>query len=110
MASGVAGVLLSSCSSDSTTLARQACAEVEASLRLYAAAGYATTPSLAARDQAIALRDLRAALRPAALAASNDGQWQALEATLSETSRVPESELVIALRAQCAVFGPAGRV
>ena len=33
---------------------------------------------------------------------AGDGSWQALEATLSESSRVPEKELVQALTAQCA--------
>lgn len=72
-----------------------------ASLVLYARSQHAA-PALARSESARALGALRSALQPAALAASNDGQWQALEATLSESSRVPESYLVTALSAQCA--------
>ena len=104
-----AGAALSSCSTGSATLAHQACTQVEASLRLYGASQRVSDPSAAAHDRAVALADLRAALRPAALAASSDGQWQALAATLSETNRVPESDLVTALGAQCAAFSPSGQ-
>ena len=58
--------------------------------------------ALAGKDRARALTLLREALQPAALAGSNDGDWQALMTTLSESNRVPESKLVPALSAQSA--------
>lgn len=99
---GAGPLCLASCGgSDAGALGHRACVEVATSLRLFTAAQRAT-PSVAARDRTSALSDLRDALQPAALAAGTDGQWQALEATLSESSRVPESDLVTALSAQCA--------
>lgn len=94
---------LSSCGgSDSNALGHKACVEVSSSLRTFAAAKTAARPAAATADRSRALSELRNALQPAALAGSSDGQWQALEATLSESSRVPESDLVTALSAQCA--------
>ena len=52
-----------------------------------------------------ALIQLSDALPLAAIAAGEDTEWQALDATLSETSRVPERNLVHALSAQCAPLG-----
>ena len=103
------GGVLGACSSGSSSLGHEACVHVQRSLAEFAAASRTVSRSVAAADRAKALGQLRAALQPAALAASGDGQWQALEATLSETNRVPESELVPALTAQCAGNGgPAG--
>ncbi|MCU1494067.1 MAG: hypothetical protein JWO62_1831 [Acidimicrobiaceae bacterium] len=100
---GALGLALSGCGgSGSDALGHKACVEVSRSLRTYAAAASAPSPARAAADRGVALSELRDALQPAALAGSSDGQWQALEATLSESSRVPESDLVIALTAQCA--------
>jgi hypothetical protein len=96
-------VMLAACGgSDSNALGHSACLDVASSLRYYADSKHASTPAAAAAYRSRALSQLRAALQPAALAAGSDGQWQALMATLSESSRVNESELVIALSAQCA--------
>jgi len=92
---------LSACSSQSAGLARQACAQVDASLRLYGRAQHATGAAQVRLLQRANV-DLREALPNAALAASSDTDFQALAATLSESSRVPESDLTGALRAQCA--------
>ncbi len=73
----------------------QACHHVERSLSLWS--GAEGNPGVEAK----ALAELRVALPLASLAASEDGQWQALQTTLSESSRVDESRLVHALSAQC---------
>jgi hypothetical protein len=74
---------------------------VSRSLTAYADAGRAG-PIQARVERARALDELREALPLAARAGSDGGQWQALGATLSESSRVPEGDLVTALQAQCA--------
>jgi len=98
-----AGVL-ASCSSDgqSNALGHEACVDVARSIKSYDAAQHEIHPAVAATDRSHAQVELRAALRPAALAGSSDGNWQALMATLSESSRVPENLLIPALNAQCA--------
>ena len=55
---------------------------------------------------------LLAAIPIAAQAAYHDIQWESLSTTLSEANRVPESELLPSLRAQCSaaestIFGQA---
>lgn len=94
---------LAGCSnSDALALARQACGHVQRSLALYQAAqGSPNPPDQQAKTQA-ALGELRLALPLAATAAGESPQWQALMTTLTESSRVPESDLVIALQQQCA--------
>ena len=62
----------------------------------------ATSGAAANRLSLQALGDVRRALPLAAIAAGEDTSWQALEATLSETNRVPLPRLVRALTAQCA--------
>ncbi len=97
---------LSACGGDSDALGNQACAHVAQSLSLFAQSqrpGQHNAAALA-EGAGIALRD---ALRPAALAASSSGDWQALATTISESSRVPERNLVQALSAECA-SSPAG--
>jgi hypothetical protein len=85
------------------TLARQACQHVERSLTLYAQAEKSPSASVALSKVAQAYKELRAALPLAALATSNNGQWVALETTLTESSRVDEGYLVNALTRECAV-------
>ena len=80
----------------------QACVDVAKSIKTYDQSKDAPSATLAAQDRSSALAELRTALRPAALAGSSDGKWQALMATLSESSRVPEGLLTSALQAQCA--------
>jgi hypothetical protein len=84
-------------------LARQACQHVERSIRLYSQAEQATSSSVALSKVAQAYKELRDALPLAAMATSDNGQWVALETTLSESARVDESELVTALSSECAV-------
>ncbi|MHB8438064.1 MAG: hypothetical protein ACYDD4_02730 [Acidimicrobiales bacterium] len=85
-------------------LVGQACVHVEASLRLYRAS-VSAPPDVQMADQAAALAQLRLALPIAAQAAGESPQWQAFMTTLSESSRVPESDLVQALSDQCANSG-----
>ncbi len=104
------GVTLSSCGgSQAAALGHTACVDVATSLREFAASRRDATPASARRERAQALDELRRALPPAALAGSGGGAWEALTATLSESSRVPEVDLVDALTAQCAAtLGPGG--
>jgi hypothetical protein len=96
--------LLTSCSSqDSGSLAGQACTHIERGIT--AAHEAALRPAQAARLRAEALAQIRAAVPLAAVAAGEDTTWQALEATLSESSRVPLHYLLPALQAQCAGVG-----
>jgi hypothetical protein len=99
------GASLTSCSSNGAAgLASQACAHIERGL---AAAGKesSASPARAARLQVEVLAQIRAAVPLAAVAAGEDTTWQALEATLSESSRVPVHYLLPALAAQCAGVG-----
>ncbi len=59
----------------------------------------------ASQLRAEALGQIRDAVPLAAEAAGEDTTWQALEATLSESSRVPLGYLLPALAAQCAGVG-----
>ena len=59
-------------------------------------------PSVAAHDRSEAQTQLQNASPLATVAAGQAPQWQALMATLAESSRLPESDLVRALQAQCA--------
>lgn len=104
------GTLLAGCSGSGDALAQQACRQVATSLGLWHRSQTESPPAKASRDRAVALLELRMALPSAALAATRSGQWQALSFTLSESSRVPESDLVTALTQECAVaLAPAGQ-
>jgi hypothetical protein len=98
----VCGIGLSACSSAGTSAARQACTHVANSISLYSRSTSATDPSTAQRLADQAALQLSDALPLAAQAAGEDNQWQALMTTVSEFGRVPESDLVPALTAQCA--------
>ena len=99
----VAALGLAGCANgDALSLARRACGHVQRSISLYrTAAADAPGPAQQAAASA-ALAELRLALPLAATAAGEAPQWQALMTTLSESSRVPESDLVSALQQQCA--------
>ncbi len=104
------GIALSACAASAGDLARSSCAHVNASIRLYERAASTPDPSTAAGLRSRAYLDLLQAIPIAAQAAYHDIQWESLSTTLSEANRVPESELLPALRAQCAdadasVFG-----
>ncbi len=93
----IAGLALatSACGASATANGTQACKLVRESLSISAG-----NPSPAARQRALEL--LRQALPLAAIAAGTNGNWQPLEATLSESNRVPINHLRSALTAECA--------
>jgi hypothetical protein len=95
-------IALTACASgDAKALASQACTQVEHGLAAETKAAR-VDHAQAVHLQAVALADVRAALPFAAEAAGDDTTWQALEATLSESNRVPLRYLWPALTAQCA--------
>jgi hypothetical protein len=89
-------------------LVQQACHHVDLSLALYRSSQHQTDPALAARDLAQAGSQLQVASPLATQAAGEAPQWQALMATLAENTRLPESDLVYALRAQCSAVDNGG--
>jgi predicted component of type VI protein secretion system len=105
----ICGALLSACGSNQTSSqGQQACADVTKSISLYNASLDATNPAAAKALAKQATTELRLALPLAAAADANDGTWQPLEATLSESNRfgsgdsLNEGELTTSLSAQCA--------
>ncbi len=101
----VCATALAGCSSSgSQSLVNQACAHIERGIRADQQA-HAKAPAQAAQLEAEALAQIRDAMPLAAVAAGEDTTWQALEATLSESSRVPLRYLLPALSAQCAGVG-----
>ncbi|MGA3216477.1 MAG: hypothetical protein ABSD97_12415 [Acidimicrobiales bacterium] len=103
LAIGCSAALTGCSGQDSQALADQACSHIERGLT--AAHKTATSPAQARQLQTEALDQIRAAVPLAAEAAGEDTTWQALEATLSESSRVPLHYLLPALAAQCAGVG-----
>ena len=104
----VSGGLLTGCSSQASSLASQACAHVERGLAMERKASSATG-ARATLLKAEALDQVRAALPLAALAAGEDTSWQALEATLSESSPCANQQPVLtALSDQCSSPGGDG--
>lgn len=109
-------VPLAGCSQgQAVDLARQACRHVTTSIRLFESAEQAKNPGNAAKLATEAHAQLLDALPIAAQANSEDGQWNALMTTISESARVSESHLIVALHAQCKLAnsgqpyqGPAG--
>jgi hypothetical protein len=95
------GAALSACGNSGAALARQACSHINRSIALLRESDDHSDPSRSAQLGQQAYIELRKALPIAALAAYNDGQWQALMTTVSESNRVPETTLVTALTAQC---------
>lgn len=109
----LAALGLSGCANaHALSLVRQACSHVQRSLTLYQESTATSSPSVQQSEAAAALQQLRDALPLAASAAGENAEWQAFMTTLSESSRVPEAYLVIALRQQCASvasgYGPSG--
>lgn len=101
-----AGGILGACSSSGAGLARQSCQHVQRSLQIFARAQEEVSPKAASAERAAALQQLRLALPLAALASTDSGTWDPLATTLSESSRVPEGNLVHALQAECtSAFG-----
>lgn len=101
-----AGLIFSGCGTSAPSNALQACKFVQSGVSLYGAATNETDPVKSHREMEASLKQLRAALPDAAIAAGSNGGYQALEATLSETNRVPEKLLISALVRQCSVIMP----
>ncbi len=93
--------VVTGCSGNPDSTAKQACQHVERSLRLYAQAASNPDPAAADSERVDALVELRTALPLASVAAAGSGQWEALRTTLSESPNVDESRLVPALTQQC---------
>jgi hypothetical protein len=103
------GLGLTSCADAAALgLVHQACHDVSVSLVLYRESQREPDPKLAARDLARAETQLENASPLATEAAGEAPQWQALMATLAETSRLPEANLMPALQAQCAAAQTGG--
>jgi hypothetical protein len=106
----ITGALLSACGGgQNSSEGRQACADVTKSISLYDQSLSAATPARSKTLVAAATAELRLALPLAASADTNDGTWQPLEATLSESNRfgsgphaLNEGQLTTALSSQCA--------
>jgi hypothetical protein len=99
IAAGVSGCA----NSAGLSLAKQACSHVDRSLAIYRQSQRDPGTQKSADQQVEAMKQLTVALPLAATAAGEASQWQALMATLSESSRLPESDLTYALGQQCAV-------
>ncbi len=104
---GSAALTLSACSTsaqDGQSLAQQACVHVNRSVSEYLLASRSGTPAAtAAHLQDEADQQLRAALPLAAAANSDDGSWNSLMTTISESATIDEGHLIPSLRAQCVV-------
>jgi hypothetical protein len=99
-----AGLFAACSSSAGQALAEQACVHVHHSVADYTESdrpGLSATTVASLRNQANS--ELRAALPLAAAANSDDGSWNSLMTTISESATVDEGHLVPALVAQCAV-------
>ena len=96
------GAVAAACGGSSQALGVTACRDVRESIATYESSLRDHGGAQRAAAQALALRQLRSALGPAAQAASGDGTYQALMTTISESPAVPEAYLVPALQAQCA--------
>jgi hypothetical protein len=104
-----ASVLITGCATQNgEALAKQACTYVNSSIATYESSLTGKTPAEKTHLQDEAYDSLQLALQPAALATGDNGQWQALMTTISESSRVPEGVLVSALDQQCAVADDPG--
>ncbi len=98
----VGSFALSACGSAGPALALQACVHVDASIRLYHEAEHTRNPSTARREAVKATDQLAQAEPLAARATSADPAFNPLMTTLQENGRTSESNLIPALRAQCA--------
>jgi hypothetical protein len=97
---GVA-LVTSACSTSGLTLARQACADVATSIRIYTSAEHDTNVERADSMVTEAAARLEEALPLAAQANSANPAWNPLMTTLQEMGRTSEANLIPALEAQC---------
>ncbi|MGH9018030.1 MAG: hypothetical protein ACRDY1_09830, partial [Acidimicrobiales bacterium] len=103
------GAAMSACAGSAALgLVQQACHDVSRSLALYRSAQHESDPARAARERTEAEVQLQTASPLATEAAGQAPQWQPLMATLAETSRLPESEMIDALQGQCSVVQTGG--
>ncbi len=102
----LSGTILAACGASSNANAREACGYVQQSISQFNLAQGQPSPATAAEYKKKALNMLGSALPLAAIAAGSNGVYQALMATLSESSRVPEKLLVSALTRECAQILP----
>jgi hypothetical protein len=103
---GALAPLLGGCSGgDSESLAASACSHVRSSISLWETAIHATSTKQANMLEAEAYNQLRLALPDAARANSENPEWNPLMTTISESARVSESDLIVALNTQCAGVG-----
>ncbi len=102
VATAVSGLVVSGCGQGGQSLAQQACVHVDRSITLYKQAERTPDAATAAAKVKEAYVQLRLALPLAAAATSANGQWNALMTAISESARVQESNLIVALRAECA--------
>lgn len=100
-----AAVALSACSTQGgQNLAEEACVHVHISVADYLrAVNPKTSAGTSAQLEKEADEQLRDALPLAAAANSDDGSWNSLMTTISESATVDEGHLIPALRAQCTV-------
>ncbi len=105
MAAGALAVVLSGCGGSGQALAQEACAHVNRSIRLYSESEHQPDAARASAERARAVEQLEAAEPLAAMANSDDPQWNPLMTTLQEIGRDSEANLVAALQAQCATAG-----
>jgi hypothetical protein len=101
-ASGTLALAGCGSSANGADLARQACVHVERSVGDYVKSNRpGTPPGDASQLQKKADRELRDALPLAAAANSDDGSWNSLMTTISESATIDEGHLVPALSATC---------
>ena len=104
----LAGTILAACGASASENAQRSCQFVEQSISQFNLAQQQTDPRLSGEYTKKALSLLGSALPLAAIAAGSNGEYQALQATLSEISRVPENLLTSALSRECAQILPSG--
>ena len=97
----ISGGVVSGCGNSGQGLAQQACTHVDRSITLYQQAERTTDRAAAAARINAAYVQLRQALPLAAAATSANGQWNALMTAISESARVQEGQLLVALRDEC---------
>ena len=93
-------IILVSCGSSASANGEKACVLVNKSLAILAQLKAQSSSNAPGQQRALGL--LRQALPYAAIAAGSDGNFQPLEATLSESNRVNIQDLRTALTSECA--------
>jgi hypothetical protein len=89
---------------NSRNLVVAACKHVDRAVALYDKANATSEPNQREALLAASLKELRYALSKASVAASQDHTWDALSATIAETSRIPEKDAIGPLTQQCSAI------